>query len=58
LTGRLLLDNTLDVDDIFETVDGGNFPFPTLVGASDNGNLVVLSDRDRTDLKVDVRAEY
>jgi hypothetical protein len=39
------------VDDIFETVDGGNFSLPTLVGASDNDNLVVLSDRDRTDLK-------
>lgn len=56
MTRRLLLDNTLNVDDVFEAVDGRDLPLPSLVGAADNGNLVVLSDWDRTDLEVGVRA--
>lgn len=44
------------MDDIFETVDGGDLSVPSLVGATDNGNLIVLSDGDRADLKQIVRA--
>lgn len=43
------------MDDIFETVDGGDLSFPALVGAADDGDLVVLSDGDGADLKVSVR---
>ena len=31
--------DTLDVDDVFETVDGGDFAFTAFVGTSDNGYL-------------------
>jgi hypothetical protein len=51
LAGGLVLGDSLDVDDIFETVDGGDLAFATLVGASDHGDFVVLSDWDRSDLK-------
>lgn len=51
LARRLLLDDALDVDDIFETVDGDDLALAALVGASDNGNLIVLSDGDGADLK-------
>jgi hypothetical protein len=51
LAGGLVLGDTLDVDDIFETVDGDDLAFATLVGASDYGDFVVLSDGDRSDLE-------
>ena len=46
----LLAGNTLDVDDVFETVDGGDLSLTTLVGATLDDNLVVLADGDGTDL--------
>lgn len=51
LTGGLLLDDSLDVDDVLETVDGGDLAFAALVGSSNNEDLIVLSDRDGADLK-------
>jgi len=50
LAGRLLLDDSLDVDDILEAVDGGDLSFPSLVGTPDNSDLVVFSDRDGADV--------
>ena len=35
----LFAGDTLDVDDVFEAVDRGNFAFATFVGATDNGYL-------------------
>lgn len=52
LTRGLLLDETLDVDDVFETVDRGDLSFAVLVGASNNGNFVILSDWDGADLEM------
>ncbi len=52
LAGRLLLDNTLDVHDVLETVDGGDLALATLVGTTDNSDLVILSDWDRADLRI------
>lgn len=46
----LLADDTLDVDDVFETVDGGDLALATLVGAPDDGDLVVLADGNSADL--------
>lgn len=51
LSRGLLLDNTLDVDNVFETVDGGDLSLTALVRSTDNGNLVVLSDWDGADLQ-------
>ena len=50
LAVRLLADNTLDVDNPLETVDAGDLALTALVGATDNGDLVVLADGDGTDL--------
>ena len=50
-SGRLLLDDTLDVDDVLETVDGGDLAFAALVGASNDEDLIVLSDGDGADLE-------
>lgn len=46
LARGLVLGNSLDVDDVFETVDGGDLAFAALVGASDNEDFVVLADGD------------
>ncbi|KAB8294029.1 hypothetical protein EYC80_009488 [Monilinia laxa] len=51
LSRGLLLDDTLDVDDVFETVDGGDLSLGTLVGATNDGNLIILSDWDGANLK-------
>lgn len=56
LPGRLLLDDSLDMDDILETVHGGDLPFPSLVGTPHNSDLVVFSDGDGADLVGCVRA--
>ena len=53
LAVRLLADNTLDVDNPLETVDAGDLALTALVGATDNGDLVVLADGDGTDLVSD-----
>jgi len=50
LAGRLLLDDALYVYDIFQTVDGCDLALATLVGASNDGDFVVLSDRDGADI--------
>lgn len=44
LTARLFANDTLDVDNVFETVDRDDFAFATLVGTTDNGDFVILSD--------------
>jgi hypothetical protein len=46
----LLADNTLDVDAPLQTVDAGDLALTALVGAADDGNLVVLADGDGADL--------
>ncbi len=46
MTRRLLLNDTLNVDDIFKTVDRGDLAFAALVGASNNEDFVVLANGD------------
>ena len=46
----LVAGDTLDVDNVLETVHGGDLALAALVGTTDNGDLVVLSDGDRADL--------
>jgi len=50
LTVGLLAGDTLDVDDIFQTVDGSDLALTTFVGATGDENLVVLADWDGADL--------
>jgi hypothetical protein len=50
LSRGLLADNTLDVNDVLETVDGGDLSLTTLVGATNDGDLVILADWDRANL--------
>lgn len=50
LAGSLVAGNTLDVDLVLQTVDRSDLALAALVGASDNGDLVVLSDGDAADL--------
>lgn len=47
----LLARDALDVDDVFEAVDGGDGAFAAFVGAAHDGDFVVLADWDRADLK-------
>ena len=50
----------LDVDDIFQAIDGGDGAFAAFVGAADYGNFVVFADWDCADLvdgKVSIRVE-
>ncbi len=51
MTRGLLLDDTLDVDDVLETVDGGDLALTTLIRATNNEDLVVLPDGDGADLE-------
>jgi len=46
----LLAADTLDVDDVFETVNGGDLALTSLVGATNDGDFVVLAKRDGADL--------
>lgn len=46
----LLAGDTLDVDDVFETVDAGDLALAALVAATLDDNLVVLADGDCADL--------
>lgn len=46
----LLADDTLDVHTPLKTVDAGDLALTALVGAADNGDLVVLADGDGADL--------
>lgn len=50
LAGGLVAGDALDVDDVLEAVDGGDLALTALVGATDNGDLVVLADGDGADL--------
>lgn len=38
------------MDDVFETVDGGDFAVAAFVGTADYGDLVVFADGDAADL--------
>jgi hypothetical protein len=46
LAGSLLAGDTLNVDNIFETVNGGNFALLLLVETTDDHDLVILADGD------------
>jgi hypothetical protein len=46
----LLTGDAVDVDDPLETVDSCDLALAALVGATDNGDLIVLADGDRADL--------
>jgi len=50
LAGGLLANDTLDVNDVLETVDGGDLALTSLVGATDDRDLVILADWDRADV--------
>ncbi|CAL3962366.1 unnamed protein product [Diplocarpon coronariae] len=52
LARGLLLHDTLDVDDILETIDRGDLAFAALVGPSNDGDFIILSDGDRADLEI------
>lgn len=49
-TGGLLELQLLDLDRELQSVDGRNLTLRALLGASDDGDLVLLSDWDRLDL--------
>lgn len=49
----LLTDNTLNVHNVLETVDGGDLAFPALGGTSGNENFVLAADGERADLLED-----
>lgn len=53
LAGDLLTSDTLDVNHVLETVDGGDLALLVLVGAADNRDLVILADGDAADLLVE-----
>lgn len=38
------------MDDIFETIDGGDFAIAAFVGPSDDSDFVIFADRDGADL--------
>lgn len=46
LSRGLFLYDTLNVDDVFETVDGSDLSLGSLVGAANDLDLIVLSDWD------------
>lgn len=48
---RLLFRNSLNVDDVFETVDGGHFALAAFVGAAGYNDFVVFADGDGPDLR-------
>ena len=47
----LLAGNSLDVDEVLQPIDGGDFSFTAFVGASNNGDFVVFSDGDAANLR-------
>ena len=53
LAGGLVAGDALDVDNVLEAVDGDDLALTALVGATDDGDLVVLSDGDAADLQID-----
>jgi hypothetical protein len=50
----LLAGDTLDVDDVLETVHGGDATGLSLAGTAGNDNLIVLAERDGADLLTDM----
>lgn len=46
----LLAGDALDVHNVLQAVDGSDLALTALVGATDDGDLVVLADRDGADL--------
>lgn len=58
LAAGLVTGDTLDVDNVFETVDGGDLALTALVGATDDGDLVILADGDAADLIVVVNIDH
>lgn len=50
LAGSLVAGDTLDVDDVLETIHGGDLTLAALVGATNDGDLVVLADGDAANL--------
>ena len=50
LAGGLVAGDTLNVDDVLETVDGGDLALAALVAAADDGDFVVFADGDGADL--------
>jgi hypothetical protein len=50
LSRGLLLDDALDVYDVFETVDGGDLSLTALVDTTSNQDFVILSDWDGANL--------
>jgi hypothetical protein len=50
LARGLVTSDALDVNHVLETVHRGDLALTTLVGATDNGDLVVLADGDAADL--------
>lgn len=51
LARSLVAGDTLDVDDVFQTVDGGDLALAALVGSTNNRDLVVLADGDAAHLE-------
>jgi hypothetical protein len=51
LSVDLLARDTLNVDDVFESVDRGNLALATLQRTTRDDNFIVLSDRDGADLE-------
>lgn len=47
---RLLFRNSFKMNDIFETVNGGDFGIAAFVGAAGYGDFVVFTDRDSANL--------
>jgi hypothetical protein len=54
LAAGLVAGDALNVDDVFETVHGGDLALATLVAAADNGDLVILADGNAADLEIEV----
>lgn len=49
-TVDLVAGDTSDVDDVLQAVDRGDLALLVLVGAADNGDLIVLADGDAADV--------
>jgi len=45
LTIRLLSDNALNMDHIFEAIDTGHLALPALIGTANDGNFVIFANR-------------
>lgn len=51
LAGDLLAGDTVDVDHVLETVDGGDLALTALATATDDSDLVILANGDAADLE-------